>query len=182
LSIKHAILGLLTGGPLHGYGLKSAYEEHLVPGATLNIGQVYPALDKLQTDGQVTVEVVAQSERPDRKVYTITDAGRKELQEWLAAPSRQEVDPRNETYLKLMLAWRLSRQSPGSADPFAILDSERRACLSRLSEFGAARAKAEKDGEGLPALLLLDLTIRRLNAFQEWLEHCEEAFRRGDQS
>jgi DNA-binding PadR family transcriptional regulator len=182
LSIKHAILGLLTGGPLHGYGLKSAYEEHLAPGTTLNIGQVYPALDKLQNEGQVTVEVVAGQERPDRKVYTITDAGRKELQEWLAAPSRPEADPRKETYLKLMLARRLSRQSPGSADPFAILDAERRACMSRLHELSAARAKAEKDRDSLPTLLLLDLDVLRLNAFHQWLDRCDEAFRRGDQS
>jgi DNA-binding PadR family transcriptional regulator len=180
LSIKHAILGLLTGGPLHGYGLKSAYEEHLVPGATLNIGQVYPALDKLQQDGQVTVEVIPQSERPDRKVYTLTDAGRRELDEWLKAPSRQETDPRNETYLKLMLAWRLSRQAPGSIDPFAVIDAERRACLARLHELTAARARAEKDRDGLPTLLLLDLAIVRLDAFHRWLDRCEEAFRQGE--
>jgi len=182
LSIKHAILGLLTGGPLHGYGLKSAYEQHLVPGATLNIGQVYPALDKLESDGQVTVEVVAGSQRPDRKVYTITDAGRRELQVWLAAPSRQEADPRNETYLKLMLTWRLSRQSPGSVDPFAVIDGERRACLARLHELTAARATAEREGAGLPTLLLLDLAIFRLKAFHDWLDRCEEAFREGDGS
>ena len=177
MSIKHAILGLLTGGPLHGYGLKSAYEEHLVPGVTLNIGQVYPALHKLPTDGLATVVVVAGTARPDRKVYTITDAGRQELREWLSALSRQETDPRNETYLKLMLAWRLSRQAPGSVDPFAILDAERSACQARLHELTQARARAERDGAGLPTLLLLDLAVLRLNAFHQWLERCEESFR-----
>jgi DNA-binding PadR family transcriptional regulator len=179
LSIKHAILGLLTSGPQHGYALKAAYEGQLVPGATLNIGQVYPALEKLQQDGQVTVEVVAQSERPDRKVYTITESGRRELHDWLNAPSKQETDPRNETYLKLMLAWRLSQQSPGSVDPLDVVDAERRACLSRLHELTTLRAREEKQGSALPTLLLLDLAIFRLNAFHQWLERCEESFRGG---
>src|SRR6516165_12797458 len=47
LSIKHAILGLLAGGPLHGYDLKTAYEGDLVPAAQLNFGQVYTTLDRL---------------------------------------------------------------------------------------------------------------------------------------
>lgn len=179
MSIKHAILGLLSGGPLHGYGLKAAYEEHLVPGATLNIGQVYPALEKLQNDGQVTVEVVAQSERPDRKVYTLTDAGRHELETWLDTPSRPDVDLRNETYLKLMLAWRLSQIAPGSVDPLVVVDTERRSCLARLHELTAARARAEKEKAALPTLLLLDLAVLRLNALHQWLDRCEESFRQG---
>jgi DNA-binding PadR family transcriptional regulator len=182
LSIKHAILGLLAdGGPLHGYGLKSAYEEELVPGAALNIGQVYPALDKLQEEGHVTVEVVSQSERPDRKVYTITDKGRRELEHWLATPSRQDLDLRNETFLKLVLAWRLSqrRQGTGGAKPDQVLAAERRTVLARLHEVTEARSRAEKEGAGVPSLLMLDLAILRLNAFHQWLDRCEEMFRKG---
>jgi len=132
LSIKHAILGLLTGGPLNGYELKSAYEEHLVPGATLHIGQVYPP-GQAPAERQVTVEVVAQSERPDRKVYTLTDAGCRELDGWLKAPRAKEADPRNETYLKLNARLRPQPQAPGSVDPFAVIDARTAACLSRCT-------------------------------------------------
>jgi DNA-binding PadR family transcriptional regulator len=176
LAIKHAILGLLVDGPLHGYGLKAAYEGDLVPESRLNIGQVYPALDRLQADGHVTVEVVSQSERPDRKVYTITEAGRQELHHWLDTPSRVELDLRNETYLKLMLAWRLSRRAQ-KVDALRVLEGERRACLARLHEWTQRRAREEAKGSALPTLLLLDLAILRLNAFQQWLDRCEEQFR-----
>ena len=175
MSIEHAILGLLTAGPLHGYGLKAAYEEQLVPGASLNIGQVYPALEKLRQDGLVTAEVAA---RADRRVYALTEAGRRELESWLQAPSRPEVGPRNETYLKLVLAWRLAQGAPGSADPLAVLDAERRVIVARLHELTAARARAEQEG-ALPALLLLDLAVLRLDAFQRWLDRCEERLRAG---
>jgi len=178
VSIKHAILGLLADGPLHGYGLKAAYEGELVPGASLNIGQVYPALDRLQADGHVTVEVVSQTERPDRKVYTLTEAGRKELRSWLSTPGRVEVDLRNETFLKLMLAWRLSRWPGSTVDALAILDAERRVCLDRLHELTQARAREEKEQARGETLLLLELAILRLEAFHKWLDRCEETFRR----
>jgi DNA-binding PadR family transcriptional regulator len=177
LSIKHAILGLLTDGPLHGYGLKSAYEKQLAPPTKVNIGQIYKALDTLQQEGQVTGEVIEQSERPDRREYTLTQAGRRELQRWLASPTTQEADPRNETYLKLMVAWRLSRQAPGTVDPLAVVDAERRSCLAELHALTARRAREEKQGAPLPTLLLLDLWIFRLNAFHQWLDRCEELFR-----
>jgi DNA-binding PadR family transcriptional regulator len=176
---------------LHGYGLKAAYEGDLVPGVALNIGQVYPALDRLQAEGHVTVEVVRQSERPDRKVYTLTDAGRRELEAWLGSPSRPDLDLRNETFLKLMLAWRLRRAAgrgahpgagrngaaPVTADPMQVLDAERRACRERLHEVSDHRARAEAEGAALATLLLLDLAVLRLNAFHQWLGHCEEMLR-----
>ena len=176
MSVKHAMLGLLVDGPLHGYGLKAAYEKELVPGTVLNIGQVYQALDKLEPEGLVTVEVVPQSERPDRKVYTLTTAGQQELQTWLATPSERGLELRNESFLKLMLAWRLRRGKGVAIDPVAVLDGERGVCLGHLHELTAARAKAEKDG-ALGTRALLELAIHRLTAFHGWLERVEEMMR-----
>src|SRR5205823_913227 len=133
LSIKHAILGLLANGPLHGYDLKAAYEGELAPGSQLNFGQVYTTLNRLHHDGLVTPEVVSQSERPDRKVYTLTPEGRRELDRWLGTPTRLDLDLRNETFLRLALARRLA--GAGAApDPFAVLAAARRSCLEQLHE------------------------------------------------
>src|SRR5207253_970884 len=124
------ILGLLAGGPLHGYQLKAAFERELAsgpPSGPLNFGQVYSTLDRLERDEMVQPEVVAQEERPDKKVYALTSAGQKELREWLATPTRIDLDLRNETYLKLMLARRLT-----GADPLEVLAVERRECFRML--------------------------------------------------
>jgi DNA-binding PadR family transcriptional regulator len=167
-------------GPLHGYGLKAAYEKELVPGAVLNIGQVYQALDKLEPEGHVTAEVVPQAERPDRRVYTLTASGRAELARWLAAPSERGLELRNESFLKLMLAWRLSRRKGAvAADPAAVLDGERRVGVAHLHELMEAQARAEKEGAGPAARLLLELAIQRLTAFLKWLERAEELLRAG---
>ena len=73
MSIKHALLGLLANGPLHGYDLKAAYEQELVPESHLNYGQVYTTLERLSRDGLVTHDVVRQAERPDKKKHLTTD-------------------------------------------------------------------------------------------------------------
>src|SRR5262245_23321217 len=172
LSVKHAILGLLAGKPLHGYELKTGFDD-LVPTGAMNVGQVYTTLDRLSRDRLVTHEIVNQAERPDKKVYALTDDGRKELKEWLATPSGLEVDLGNETVLKLMLARRLRW-----ADPLKVLAVERRACFERLHEATQAQARAEREDASLPSRLLLDLAVLRLTAFLKWLDHCEETLKK----
>jgi len=53
VSVKHAFLGLLAEGPLHGYELKLSFEERLLPSSPLNYGQVYGSLERLERDGLV---------------------------------------------------------------------------------------------------------------------------------
>ena len=58
MSLKYAILGMLSEGPRHGYELKGLCDEAVVPSAKLNFGQVYPTLDRLRRDGCVEQDVV----------------------------------------------------------------------------------------------------------------------------
>jgi DNA-binding PadR family transcriptional regulator len=172
LSFKYAILGLLAEGPLHGYELKALYDEELVPSAKLNFGQVYPTLDRLQRDGWVDHDVVSQQERPDKKVYALTGGGRGQLKVWLETPTALNLDMRNETFLKLMLARRLK-----NVEPLEVLKVERRACFARLHDVTQARARAKAEKEPLQTILLLDLAVLRLEAFMKWLENCDEVLR-----
>lgn len=185
LSVKHALLGLLADGPLHGYELKAAYEVDLLPRSSLNFGQVYSTLERLERDGLVNHERIQQDERPDKKVFRLTEEGRQELERWLRTPSTADVDLRHDTLLKLALARRL----PGS-DPLGVIALERRACFQRLHEVAEARARAEAEGSSLQLLLVLDLAAFTLEALLRWLERCEqllgplpvEAKRRGRES
>lgn len=164
-----ALLGLLSGRPLHGYELRAAYEDDLVPHSQLNIGQVYTTLERLERDGLVTHALVAQTERPDKKVYDLTDQGWEELQRWLDTPAPMGLDLRNEAFLKVGLARRLA-----DLDVARVVATERRACFERLAEVSHAKAQAERDGEPLAKVMLLELAEFRLEAFLHWLERCME--------
>lgn len=74
---KTLCLGVLTMGDASGYEIRKQFEEG--PFAHFHetsFGSIYPALTKLSQEDMVTVADVAQSGRPDKKVYTITEAGR----------------------------------------------------------------------------------------------------------
>jgi DNA-binding PadR family transcriptional regulator len=172
MSVRHAILGLLVDGPLHGYEIRSLYEKELVPSSRLNIGQVYTTLERLVRDGLVKPARVAQADRADKKLYELTAGGRRIVEDWLRTPTTPDPDLRNEAFLKLMLARRLK-----GIDALDVLRVERRAGFERLHELTQARAGAARAGSELEAALLLDLGVLRLEAFMKWLERCEETIR-----
>jgi len=90
VSIKYAILGLLQYKNMHGYRIKKLIERDFGFMWTVNYGQIYPALRSMHEDGLVTMSVEAKTNSPDRKLYAITDKGRREFLDWLGAePERR---------------------------------------------------------------------------------------------
>lgn len=87
---RYALLGMLTLGSMSGYDIKQAIEGSIGFFWTESYGQIYPILKSFVAEGLASVTVQEQDGRPDRKVYTITDAGRAELTAWLAEPADTE--------------------------------------------------------------------------------------------
>ncbi|OHV35671.1 MULTISPECIES: PadR family transcriptional regulator [Pseudofrankia] len=82
------MLALLDRGPAHGYELKRAHDELFGDVAPpINVGQIYVTLTRLERDGSVAHHVEKGSDGPDRKVYELTEIGRKALRGWLDEPS-----------------------------------------------------------------------------------------------
>ena len=75
-ALKYIVLDLLNDKPGHGYEIIRAMEERFHGLYSPSAGSVYPTLSLLEDMGYVT-----SSERDGKKVYTITDTGRKYLEE-----------------------------------------------------------------------------------------------------
>ena len=77
MDVRTICLGILTRGDATGYEIKKLFEddgfEHFVEAS---FGSIYPALNRLTEEGYVSVRSESQEKRPDRKVYSITPAGR----------------------------------------------------------------------------------------------------------
>lgn len=91
MSIKYAILGLLQYKDMHGYRIKKLIERDFGFMWTVNYGQIYPALRAMHEQELVTMSVVAKTNSPDRKLYSITDQGRKDFLSWLAAEPERHL-------------------------------------------------------------------------------------------
>ena len=148
MPIQHAVLSLLTDGPCHGYELRAAFERAVGPQwGGLNIGHLYQVLERLSRDGLVESSTVAQADRPDRRVYQLTNAGRAELDRWVGAPAERTGGFRDELFLKLMAA---ARQGEGAVRD--LVDQQRGYEYGRLKALGEL-ARAHRD-EPLVALLI----------------------------
>jgi DNA-binding PadR family transcriptional regulator len=105
MSLGHAILGILEFQPMHGYELKRVLAEGISTFWPVNLPAIYPSLRRLEADGLVAHRTEATPEgRPDRKVFTITDAGRAELARWrrIAPDGQQQL--KSPLFLKLLFA------------------------------------------------------------------------------
>jgi DNA-binding PadR family transcriptional regulator len=86
MSLKHALLGLLTYQPMTGYELKQFFDSTVKHFWNAELSQIYPTLKALEEHGFVDKQVAVQESRPNRKVYSITDSGREEFQRWAHEP------------------------------------------------------------------------------------------------
>lgn len=102
MSIKSAILGILSWKPSTGYELKKIFEDSSFMYWSGNNNQIYKALISLEDEELVTSEVIHQDNSPSKKIYTITEEGLKELKEWvISSPEAPEI---KKTFL-VQLAW-----------------------------------------------------------------------------
>ena len=162
--VQEVLLALLAREASHGYQLRAQLELALGPlAAALNAGHVYVTLNRLEKGGLVTSERVGQTDRPDRKVYELSAAGRERVVDWLADTSWPKPAPA-EFHLKLVAA-----AAAGLGDPVRLVDAQRHALLAELAAVQRA-ALAEPDVS--VAGLLLEGVVLRLQADLRWLEAC----------
>jgi DNA-binding PadR family transcriptional regulator len=86
ISFRHFILGLLTQQPMSGYDIKRVLKSLGWLLGNPSFGSLYPALHTLLKDGLAVVDVDSRQNKPSRKIYSITEAGRQALAEWINRP------------------------------------------------------------------------------------------------
>jgi DNA-binding PadR family transcriptional regulator len=87
LSLKHALLGLISYQPMTGYEIKQFFDSSIAHFWNAELSQIYPALKALEDAEFVIKHVEVQENRPNRKIYEITDAGREEFLRWMRTPT-----------------------------------------------------------------------------------------------
>jgi len=84
MSVRHALLALLSEGPKYGLQLRHEFEERTGEVWPLNVGQVYTTLQRLERDG--LIESDGEEEAGPQKSFHLTTAGGAELTTWLRTP------------------------------------------------------------------------------------------------
>src|ERR1043165_4880357 len=88
MALRHALLAALLEGEASGYQLAKRFDVSVANFWSATPQQLYRELDRLESDGLVQARLVRQRRRPDKRVFTLTDAGRENLHRFTAAPPR----------------------------------------------------------------------------------------------
>src|ERR671917_2679057 len=175
-AVEYVILAGLTRGPHSGYdrtgGMGSETSHYFAVGHN----RIYPALSELERDGLVAHEVVPSARGPERKVYSITEAGREALLSWVDSPA-VERQVRDEQLVKVLCYGFLpTERALARLEEVKTLHEEK---LARYEGYQRELEEERRDG-GMSdeAYLGTLLTLRRgIGAEKGYVEWCEEAAR-----
>jgi DNA-binding PadR family transcriptional regulator len=161
VSVRHALLALLSEGPKYGLQLRQEFEERTGEVWPLNVGQVYTTLQRLERDGLVVSD--GTSEDGPQKGFRITSEGEKELAVWLRTPPDLSSPPRDELVIKVLIALRV----PG-VDVHEVMQAHRRYLVELMQEW--TRLKEYSADRDLGFALVVDAELFRLDAVIRWLD------------
>ncbi|HEY2214077.1 MAG TPA: PadR family transcriptional regulator [Acidimicrobiales bacterium] len=169
MSVRHALLALLSEGPKYGLQLRQEFEARTGEVWPLNVGQVYTTLQRLERDGLV------QSDDTDddgpQKGFHITESGQEELATWLRTPPDLSSPPRDELVIKVLVAIRL----PG-VDVAEVIQTHRRYLVQLMQEW--TRLKEDESNLDLSFALVVDAELFRLDSVIRWLDMADGRLKR----
>ena len=168
MSVRHALLALLSEGPKYGLQMRDEFEQRTGEVWPLNVGQVYTTLQRLERDGLVASD--GEDEGP-QKSYRITSEGAAELDTWLRTPPDLSSPPRDELVIKVLVAIRV----PG-IDVRDVIQAHRRHVVELMQEW--TRIKRDAAAEDLSLALVVDAELFRLDSVIRWLDAAESRLRR----
>jgi PadR family transcriptional regulator AphA len=181
MSLESAILGFVNYKPLSGYDLKKIFDTSVRHFWSADQSQIYRTLTRLTERGLVEMEVVEQSDRPDRKVYHITEAGREELRQWLLTPTPPHVQ-RSAALIQVFFAGQLSDE-----EILALFERAAEQVRAVLARYAQIPQQIEAYGEYMESpreffcwMLTLDAGFKSAQANLDWLEEVIQRIKNGE--
>ncbi len=169
MSVRHALLALLSEGPKYGLQLREEFEARTGEVWPLNVGQVYTTLQRLERDGLVEAE--SAGDDGPQKGFRITAEGAEELTRWLRTPPDLASPPRDELVMKVLVAVRV----PGT-DVREVIQTHRRYLVELMQQW--TRIKEDEAGFDLNLALVVDAELFRLDAVIRWLDSADGRLKR----
>ncbi|GIH98808.1 PadR family transcriptional regulator [Planobispora takensis] len=164
MSVRHALLALLSEGPRYGLQLQQEFTARTGEVWPLNVGQVYTTLQRLERDG--LIESDDAGGEGQQKTFRITPAGGREFAQWLRTPPGTMPPPRDELVMKVLVA----RRVPG-VDVHELIQAHRRHLVETMQRY--TRLKEDTPEDDVALGLVVDAELFRFEATTRWLDAAE---------
>lgn len=171
MALAQAILAVLVQCPASGYDLAKKFDGSVGYFWKATHQQIYRELGKLEEQGWVDGEAIAQTGKPEKKIYRATDLGIKELQAWMVQST--ELTPAKEDILvKMFVGYLIAPEAM-----LAQLEERRQLHLARASVYQSIESKYFSKLDNLNAAdKFAYLTLKNGLMYERyWIDWCEEA-------
>lgn len=173
MSLKHGLLGLLNYGDMTGYELTKVFEDSLGFFWQAQMSQIYRELNAMEKAGWLDSRTVIQTDKPNKKVYSITQAGREALHAWLGKDLTEDFfAARNAFLMQIFFS-----AGKGKEDTLRALERAKEACRAIIDKTGAVEGSIRTYGDAAPLeQLYWEMTAQYGYAYYEmcyrWLCDC----------
>ena len=183
MALRYAILGLLNYRELTGYELKKMFDDSIRNFWYASISQIYRELNALEKEAYVSSVIQPQADRPDKRIYSITDAGKQAFKEWITHfPDELSKEKRDEFSLRIFFGSNLSKEE--LITQFERIIAQKRGQLEDVQGFldlteGYKQKLKLMGGEELYWKFILRRAAMTLNTTIDWANECIEELKKG---
>lgn len=171
MALSYAILSALIDRPSSGYDLAKDFDQRVSHFWHASHQQIYRELARMEHDKWVKAKRIAQRNKPDRKLYSVTALGKKALAEWIARPS-EVVKIREDLLIKLRAGTLVKSQVLVEE-----LQRHQQVHLETLAFYENVHERDFADSESMSPAEVLNYLVLRCGILYEhaYLTWCEEA-------
>jgi PadR family transcriptional regulator AphA len=164
ISPENALLGILMTGPKHGYELHGYMSARMNEFWQLSMSQIYALLKRLEREGCVVSKQEWQENRPAKKIFSLTQTGKKRFLSWVQSPVQHVRDFRIEFMAKLFFIRKL-RLSLGDS----LIDRQIEVLQKKRGGIEGSKEKITDPFERL----LFSFKTAQTSAVLTWLHECK---------
>jgi DNA-binding PadR family transcriptional regulator len=175
MALAHAILSALVCAPCSGYDLAKRFDPTTEGSVGFFWGasfqQIYRELSRLEEKGWLKAEKIQQESRPDKRLYSVTDLGIQQLQQWIAATEEANA-VKDDLLVKLYAGHLVHRDLI-----LAKLEAHRQSHQQRLAIYREIEAKFFHTPDELSDVLTFNYItlLKGIHYEQSWLSWCAQA-------
>lgn len=176
MSLAYGILGFLNYGSMSGYDLVKAFESSLQFFWHAQNSHIYLELKKLEKKGYICGETVIQSDRPNKKIYSVTETGKNAFMNWLAEGAGEDATRFKSAFM--MKVFFGGNMSP--IQSINMLSKFKTDCEDYLEKMGSVPESIENYGSNKELYQIMywqftvDFGYRFIKTCVEWAEQCIE--------
>ena len=172
-TLKYAIIGLLNQKEMTGYDLMKQFESTLCEFWSAKHSQIYPELKKLTEEGSVAYKTEPSDNGAEKKIYHITEGGRRDFIDWLSSETKPQPTPKDISRLKIFFCNCLPTE-----DRKFLLEDQLHKHSSRLKHLRNNQTKftavPDSEADEFGDYLVLMGAVMREEMVIEWLTKCLE--------